>query len=98
MNLHAHIDSVNVGCDGRIDRSWISRPHDGQDEFDFKAMILGLVVSTHAKFGTLNVSNERLQWYESTEEGHRNVDVEFCEDACGDMSHYRDHRAESMGY
>lgn len=112
-NLHAHVDSVAVDCDGPLYQSYITRLNDdeiaehvkaaGVNDFHdlhFKARVLTQHVSFHNEFGsTVEVSSHGFTVSEPTDEGHRAVDVRWCEDEC-DLNErsQRDVYAEMMGY
>lgn len=85
----------------------------GQDQpnwfgdIEFHNRVVAHVVNTYSSFrgGHLEVSvddeygNVTLLWAEPTEEGGRRMEARFCTDDCDETEeHYRDYRAESMGY
>jgi hypothetical protein len=110
--IHAHIDYYESDCDGGISRDYIMRLDPERDtysdgEIDFRQRVLGHIVSAYTTWsGTLKVYGdemggltETMEWSEQTEEGGRSYSARFCYDEdCGDDEHYRDHRAEEMGY
>lgn len=101
--LHAHVSSTSTDCDGMYSREYVMVQEDGQDEFDFQTRVMDNLVSTTGFGGTLKVHNDedglRMEWMETTEEGSRHLDADFCTKDCEtDMSLTRDHSAEAMNY
>ena len=113
QSLHAHIQSYATDCDGPISRTYDMTMTDDErnsefGDIDFHNRVLASVVNTYSIFqsGELRVTSGegsdyvvRLEWWETTEEGGRNVTATIC--GCPDGDHeptYRDHRAEQYGY
>lgn len=105
MSLHCHFSTSATDCDGRIDRDYIMVSNEGQDEYDFRSFVLGMLIGLGD--GTLTqVTGEsaglpwtRLEWSEPTEEGHHYGEALLCQDDCDlEEHHYRDHQAEAAGY
>lgn len=110
-NLHAHVETYEVDCDGPISRDYVLTLQDAEREdqygdIDFHRRVTGTIINTYSllsegnlKVTKLNDGSTRLSWSEVTDEGHRNAEATFCTDECNLTAHgYRDHRAESMGY
>lgn len=111
-NLHAHVSTYAVDCDGPISRDYVrtmtpEEQNSDHGDMDFRDRVLCSIVSTYTCWdGTLRVQSDEmngltktLDWTETTEEGGRTAHAQFCEDDCDtEESGYRDHRAESMGY
>lgn len=112
-NLHAHIDTYAVDCDGPISNSYVMTMNDDEKasefgDIEFHNRVVASVVNTYSIFqqGTLRVTSGEgadyvamLEWSEQTEEGGRSTSAFICENDCdtGERS-YRDHRAEDAGY
>lgn len=85
-DLHAHVTTESRDCDGTYHAERVVRIDDKEavDQFgdiDFKARVVGDVVSTHS-VGTLSVHPDGARWEEPTEEGYRNQEVEWCTLGC----------------
>lgn len=105
--IHAHFNSSSMDCDGQIDRSYVVKARQGEDDLDFHDRIVSLVVSTYALMSqaTLQVTRlgddeVRLDWSEPTDEGYRSTEAVICnrDDCDENETTYRDHRAEEAGY
>lgn len=109
-NLHAHISTATSDCDGPMYRDYVvflndeeKAEHERQDgvndfhELNFKSRILGDMVSFHAE-SAVKVSESGFTVSEPTEEGHRYVEVSWCEHECEESYSQRDIYAEMMGY
>jgi hypothetical protein len=109
--LHAHFSSESQDCDGRYSSEWIvaQPPEEASGDFadiDFHDKIVAQVVNSYSldHTGTLTVtrheSGTTLDWSEPTDEGHRSISAQFCEDETCDVDTYsqRDHSAEKAGY
>lgn len=103
VRIHAHVSSRSRDCDGTYDKTWVDVPStvertSGYGDLEFKHRVLTGVISVHGH-GTLDVLPDGLVWAETTEEGYRQVTVQWCEEEdCDRTSSQRDHTAESMGY
>ena len=110
-NLHAHVEHYSRDCDGPVSGSYVVTlsdeeiaehvKADGVNDFHdlhFKERVLGGIVSFHAE-AEVRIHAEGFSYSEPTDEGVRNVEVEWCEDDC-DLSErsYRDYYAEAAGY
>lgn len=113
-SLHAHMSTASRDCDGPMYRDYVEALNDderaeheranGVNDFhdlNFKARILAGAVFFSAEFGaTVNITPEGFTYNEPTDEGHRSVEVRWCEDESCDPNAYtqRDVYAEMMGY
>lgn len=104
--LHAHVETYATDCDGAISNDYIATMNEGEDDLDFHNRMVASTVNTYSLMaqGALKVTrfedgDVRMEWTEQTEEGSRYHGVTFCTDDCDTgETHYRDHRAEEMGY
>lgn len=112
-NLHAHVDTYAVDCDGPLYRSWVEKLNDeeiaehvaaqGVNDFHdlhFKARVLSNHVSFHSEgWVTVKVTAQGFTMEEPTDEGCRAAEARWCEDECElDERSQRDVYAEMMGY
>jgi len=104
FNLHAHTSSKSRDCDGDYSSGgnvYEMTTQERCEEFGdlhFQQRVVGYTVSLHGH-GELKVTPEGVEWYETTDEGYRATDVQWCSDECpAERSWQRDHRAEAMGY
>ena len=78
-------------------------------DIHFHERVVNHLVNTYSIFqsGRLEVTSGegsdyvvRMEWQEDTDEGYRQMSAIICEDENCDTgeAHYRDHRAEEMGY
>ena len=110
MNLHAHVDSTTVDCDGPthttysvgLNESEVAESQkDGNDFSDIHFMhrVMMRVVSVFAIGATVRIDKNGFDYSEATEEGHIQVAVRWCASDCDlEMSSYRDVYAEGMNY
>lgn len=103
--LHAHVSTDSADCDGRYSRTYVETPTEAEraDDFSdlvFKERVLAAYVSVVPGIVVkVEVTMDGFTAAETTDEGYRHVEVEWCEyEECDDAPTYRDHRAESMGY
>lgn len=110
-NLHAHVSTYSVDCDGPIERSNVMTMRDEEiasdfGDIEFHNRVVASVVNTYSlgSTGTLTVTrlsdgDVRIEWHEPTDEGHTSTEALFCNDDCDlGETHYRDVRAEEAGY
>lgn len=102
-SLHAHIATESSDCDGRYSRTYIEVMRDDEAEsewadLDFQARVLGSHVGFHES-GELTFNSNGFNVHTRTDEGYRDVTVDWCtDDDTDERGTFRDHRAESMGY
>jgi hypothetical protein len=114
--LHAHVSTAATDCDGPMYRDFVvalnqeeltshaeaeERGYNDFHALDFKKRVLGSHVSFSSEIGvTIQVTRDGFTVEEPTEEGHRSVEVRWCEDVDCDPDAYaqRDVFAERMGY
>lgn len=107
--LHAHVSTSSVDCDGPMYREYVETFNDAEraesgkayndfSDLHFKERILGNVVSFHGH-GSVTFRPEGFTFSEPTDEGYRSAEVRWCEDDCDtDAAWQRDVFAEQMGY
>jgi hypothetical protein len=99
IKLHAHIATEAEDCDGRISRTNILLPDEGQDDWGFRAETIGNVLNNADENTTAKFTEAGFMASAPTDEGWTFTEITWCEDDCSDVkSTYRDYRAESMGY
>jgi hypothetical protein len=113
-NLHAHLDSYHLDCDGPLYSSRVETLTDAEraehekangvndfHDLHFKDRVLGMVVSWHPEDeATVTITKGGFYYSEQTDEGVRSTDVRWCEDTDCDPNarSQRDVFAEQMGY
>lgn len=113
-NLHAHVSTASVDCDGPLYRDYVTELNDderaeherqnGVNDFHdlhFKERVLGNHVSFHPLGKVeVEVTEGGFSMRERTDEGYRAADVTWCEDEECDphAASQRDVYAEAMGY
>lgn len=111
-NLHAHVSTYSVDCDGPMSRDYVLTMDDEERASDFgditfRNRVLCSIVSAYTCWdGTLKVQSDEMEgltktldWTETTEEGGRTAHAQFCEDDCDtEESGQRDYFAEAMNY
>jgi hypothetical protein len=105
MRLHAHVETESRDCDSTYTRTRLERPTAEETastfgDIDFRERVALSVMSIYAcTQGTLTVTENGVDWGESTEEGYRSAQVTWCEDDCDDeRPTFRDATAEAAGY
>lgn len=104
-NEHAHVNRIARDCDGEYTSGYVVTPttmercSEWGDE-EFRARGITDIISTRARKGTLEITDDLVQWYEETEEGYRNLTLVWCtQDHCPtEESYQRDLQAEKAGY
>lgn len=104
-HFHAHVQTVSRDCDGEYrsghttDVMTVEEMLDAHGDYLFKKRVASWVVDLNSD-GLLTVTEDGLDWRQSTEEGYRTTDVTWCEDeGCVDQqSYWRDMTAERAGY
>lgn len=113
-HLHAHISTTATDCDGRMDYDYVVSLNEteiaehqkagGVNDFhdlSFKGRVLQHV-ATFCPYDTqtITIDNDGFEAQESTDEGHRHSQVQWCEDPDCDPNEHsqRDYSAEAMGY
>ena len=101
--LHAHVFIEHSSCDGTVQDSFVIRPTNNEDRYEFTAGMITSVVSMYSN-GTMTIKNTPdsdetvIAWDDEHEEGYHHKEVIICEEDCPDKSFHRDQYAEIMGY
>lgn len=113
-HLHAHISTTATDCDGRMDYDYVVSLNEAEiaehekaagvndfHDLHFKARVLGNLATFCPDYQqTIIIEEDGIETQESTEEGHRHSQAQWCEDPDCDPNQQsqRDHAAEAMGY
>jgi len=103
---HAHVEFGGRDCDGPTGGSYIDRPVDEDDRYDFWSRIVAEMVYAFTLSGQLRVASDdegrpgTATWQETTDEGSRYKEARYCTDpSCADEKSTRfDVYAEMAGY
>ena len=101
--VHAHVSTRSRDCDGEQSRGHTAELTDEErcDSFgdlSFKNGVIANAITIHG-YGTLEVEPEYVDWHEETDEGSRWTNIQWCEEACGEIRPwFRDLEAEKAGY
>lgn len=113
MELHAHVSTTAVDCDGPLHRDYTVGFNDDEvaareaaqgindfSDIDFMQRVMMSVASPYAVHQmTVKVDDSGIDVHEHTEEGYRAAWVVWCHDECDlDYHSQRDVFAEQMGY
>ncbi len=105
MNIHAHVTTRSQDCDGeyRSGYTYFLTSEEQASEFadiEFKERVISSVVSVYATQGTLEITPNRVDWHQITDEGYQSSVAEWCEDeTCeGAKAWHRDLSAEAANY
>ena len=94
-NLHAHVDTASVDCDGPMYREYVVTPNDAEiaeheeaqgindfSDIHFMNRVFTSECSPYAvAYGmTVKVDEHGFTWNEATDEGHRSGEVRWCRD------------------
>ena len=111
--LHAHIATYGVDCDGGHGQDYIMFLNDEEiaehisaqgvndfHDYSFKSRILSGFVNWHPDHGhcEVKVDTNGFSVHLPTDEGYSSAQVTWCEDDCDDVSSQYDQYAEMMGY
>lgn len=97
--MHAHVSIESQDCDGRYSRSYILAPNPDQDEWGYRAEMIGNALAYADSGTTVQFTEWGFTVNAATDEGYAHTEVTWCTDADTDQrGTFRDHTAESMGY
>lgn len=101
LPMHAHVSKESQDCDGRYSRSYVIVPTDGQDDYAFQAMVVGMYMPFDYRHEPVSVefTSDGFSFSEPTEEGFEATEVEWCShNDTNERGTFRDHSAEAAGY
>lgn len=103
---HAHVSSQSRDCDGEYRSGYIAAPTveeiaDDHGDYLFRERMIAGLVSVYAEQGTLEVTPDRVEWHQRTDEGYTSSTLIWCDDTTCDTGQprwVRDLTAEKAGY